>query len=288
MCNREPGTSQRTCTEMACFQAHDAQCIMTSDDEPISACTMEYNPVCGQPAMPICPIGMECVQMMPLPQTYSNQCMLAAAKATLLYEGVCDSDEVIVGGDKDEHGCIWSAGYSRWTWLQQCIRTREQEGVIDFAIIHGITSMKTVKMFRADDIVTRQEAAKMIVTFAENLYNKSYASFPNNCNRRYKDDKKITSWLKSSVYDACALWLMHGRKGSFHPYTGLTRGQALMVLIKIVVGEQSPTHPYYLSYADKAHELWLLSFANFTWFDDNITRWELIEWMKTIYENNQQ
>jgi|GEM_PF-5672926 len=48
---------------------------------------------------------------------------------------------------------------------------------------------------------------------------------------------------------------MHGRKGSFHPYTGLTRGQALMVLIKIVVGEQSPTHPYYLSYADKAHEL---------------------------------
>jgi|GEM_PF-6363660 len=53
--------------------------------------------------------------------------------------------------------------------------------------------MKTVKMFRADDIVTRQEAAKMIVTFAENLYNKSYASFPNNCNRRYKDDKKITS-----------------------------------------------------------------------------------------------
>jgi len=51
--------------------------------------------------------------------------------------------------------------------------------------------MKTVKSFRGNDNVTRQEAAKMIVSFAENLYNKSYASPSKNCNKRYKDDKKI-------------------------------------------------------------------------------------------------
>jgi len=31
---------------------------------------------------------------------------------------------------------------------------------------------------------------------------------------------------------------MNGRNGSFHPYAGLTKGQALMVLIKIAIGEQ--------------------------------------------------
>jgi hypothetical protein len=53
------------------------------------ACTMEYAPVCGQPPMPVCPVGMACIQAMPQPKTYGNTCMMNADKATLLHSGEC-------------------------------------------------------------------------------------------------------------------------------------------------------------------------------------------------------
>ncbi len=48
---------------------------------------------------------------------------------------------------------------------------------------------------------------------------------------------------------------MNGRNGSFHPYAGLTRGQALMVLMKIVDGNQPSGTAYYMPYAYRANEL---------------------------------
>lgn len=58
------------------------------------ACTMEYNPVCGQPPY-TCPVGAFCATVMPAPKTYGNMCMLKADNATLLYTGECDS---VTGG----------------------------------------------------------------------------------------------------------------------------------------------------------------------------------------------
>ena len=48
---------------------------------------------------------------------------------------------------------------------------------------------------------------------------------------------------------------MNGRNGSFHPYAGLTRGQALMILMKIADGEQTAGDPYYMPYIYRANEL---------------------------------
>lgn len=59
------------------------------EDEEALICTMEYAPVCWQPAMPECGEGMACIQMMPAPVTYGNKCMMNAAKATLLNEWEC-------------------------------------------------------------------------------------------------------------------------------------------------------------------------------------------------------
>ncbi len=60
------------------------------------ACTMEYAPVCGQPAWS-CPAGMYCATVMPAPQTYSNRCMMNAAGASFLYEGQCQSGSACTG-----------------------------------------------------------------------------------------------------------------------------------------------------------------------------------------------
>jgi hypothetical protein len=56
------------------------------------ACTLEYAPVCGQPARPLClDTPPYCKMAEPGPQTYSNRCFMNAAGATFLYDGGCST-----------------------------------------------------------------------------------------------------------------------------------------------------------------------------------------------------
>lgn len=64
----------------------------TTPVPPPTACTREYIPVCGQPAMPLCPEGRMCSMMMPAPQTYSNMCTMKSAGATLVHAGACENN----------------------------------------------------------------------------------------------------------------------------------------------------------------------------------------------------
>lgn len=68
--------------------------------------------------------------------------------------------------------------------------------------------MQTVEQFRGNDLITRQEAAKMLVAFAEGAFDKSYASFPEVCNKAYSDESLFDATLKSFIYDACAYGMM--------------------------------------------------------------------------------
>lgn len=54
----------------------------------VTACTLEYNPVCGQPVRS-CPSGAFCALYVPAPKTYGNTCQMNAEGATLLYYGEC-------------------------------------------------------------------------------------------------------------------------------------------------------------------------------------------------------
>jgi hypothetical protein len=69
---------------------------------------MEYAPVCGE-------VEVQCIQAPcePVKQTFGNTCMANAAKAKNIIQGECTTDQPMPGSDKDEYGCIPSAGYSR-------------------------------------------------------------------------------------------------------------------------------------------------------------------------------
>lgn len=54
-----------------------------------SACTLEYNPVCAQPPMPVCQTGMACIQVMPAPKTFNNECEMEKAEAQFISNGIC-------------------------------------------------------------------------------------------------------------------------------------------------------------------------------------------------------
>lgn len=81
-----------------------------------------------------------------------------------------------LGGDRDAHGCIGAAGFAWDSNIGMCVKPRhgnhsfsKLRDAHDFAFQYGITSMNDVVNFRADAYISRQEAAKMIVSFAQTM-----------------------------------------------------------------------------------------------------------------------
>lgn len=205
---------------------------------------------------------------------------------------IATSEEVevgpIVGGDADEHGCIGSAGYS-WSQSQQtCVRVWENTGATalaiayDFAFNVGMTTMETIEAFRADDSITRQEAAKMLVAFVENYAGDVYSGGADHvCVEKYADKETFDSTLTPFIAAACGYRMMQGSASGtvFLPNDTLTQGQALAILMRSLDGWQ--TEPdngqWWMPYVVRAEEIGLITFESTALFNDPISRGDLIE-----------
>lgn len=60
-----------------------------TNDFVIQNCQETSGTVCAQPPMPVCPEGMLCAQVMPIPQTYINDCEMKKAGAQFIQNGDC-------------------------------------------------------------------------------------------------------------------------------------------------------------------------------------------------------
>lgn len=76
------------CTKRYCVQ-HNTPTCMKYEEEPVVECTMEYDPVCGQPYMSECYDWIDCNQGMLDPQTYSNMCIMETEWASYIHDGNC-------------------------------------------------------------------------------------------------------------------------------------------------------------------------------------------------------
>lgn len=276
-------------------------------------CTMEYAPVCGTVQVQCITTPCNGVR-----ETFGNACMAGVAKATNVTMGECEPALVIgggtdshgcltsagyswnasknactrswedtqtgilVGGDSDEHGCKASAGYSWDATLAQCIRVWEKpQTLVTWAHNNALTRYADVSAFGYERSLTRQEAAAIIARAGEKVWGLRYASYPDDCNVAYSDESTFDITLKNDIYSACALDLMRGQSGRFSPTRTLSRAETLAIVMRGVDGGKKDESGamWYENYADRAHELGILSFANFKGFDEAITRGELIEWI---------
>lgn len=53
------------------------------------SCNANSGYLCGQPPMESCPSGQACVQVMPAPKTYSDECVLLGENANFIHIGPC-------------------------------------------------------------------------------------------------------------------------------------------------------------------------------------------------------
>lgn len=61
----------------------------------IANCNANSGKICGQPPMPECAQGNMCMQVMPEPRTYANECEMISARATRLSNGECPQQIII-------------------------------------------------------------------------------------------------------------------------------------------------------------------------------------------------
>lgn len=230
-CNRASWQDSWACTKMACITKKDSACIVTTNDEAVSKaptmCTADYNPVCATKQV-------QCIKAPcdPIKQTYSNACMAAADQAIVISQGECEAD-VIVWNDKDEHGCIGSAGYIWSEDTQQCIRPREEkQNIITWAHSLWITKFETVADFNWDALVTREQAAKMIMTAIDTSGLPEWMIKQPEWSCVWTDADMIDSSLLPMVTRSCMKGLFHWSNGKFMPRAYLTDIDTMTVMTR--------------------------------------------------------
>lgn len=142
------------------------------------------------------------------------------------------------------------------TWLEYS----SDQSVVDFLHSIGMTKFPKLNDFLPNNLITRAEASKFFVKFAEQQ----------GLARKVNDEaacsfSDIEKYQKSDLYQtmlqSCQYGLFNGSEGKFNPDGNLTNGEAIAVLIRMIEGkkldESSELH-WSLAYLKKVKEARLI------------------------------
>lgn len=168
--------------------AKNTYVFVKHEDIP-AICTKEYMPVCGQ-------VQVQCIKAPchPVQETFGNACMAKAVWATDITQGECTTNTgTVIGWDKDEYGCLVSAGYSWNIAKQQCTRSRE-----DIATWHIVWWDKDIHGCKSSAWYTRNVSKKECTRSREDEV-KATCKLGDKDLQMYSKDKSSVKILQSQL-----------------------------------------------------------------------------------------
>lgn len=136
---------------------------------------------------------------------------------------------------------------------------------------NGLTQYSTTNQYNPSGELTRQQAAKFFVVFAQKV---AWKQIPVTTSCVFSDTG-FDSTLKQYVLDACALGVMVGKEGVFRPNDKISKAEFTTVLLRIIIGNKldETTSPWWLTYYMQARNMWLTKEQNANAFDGNLSRY---------------
>ncbi len=174
-----------------------------------------------------------------------------------------------------------STGQNDWSWWLSALQTwwlltwSEFQQALAWMYANGLTKYSDETEFRADDGLTREEAAKII---GQAFITLGYSQDTKNTNCTFTDANQGDPSLSGFVINTCKWGIFKGTTDNkFLPAQKLTRPQAMALLTRIFEGKVSneTRTPRWGDYYIKGQALGLTTLNNQTAFDTEITRREI-------------
>ncbi len=140
---------------------------------------------------------------------------------------------------------------------------------------NGLTKYNNETEYRANDGLTREEAAKII---GQAFVVLGYSQETKNASCTFTDSYQVDPSLSGFVINTCKRGIFKGTTDNkFLPAEKLSRPQAMALLVRIFEGKLSNENriPRWWDYYIKGQALWLTTLNNQTAFDTAITRKEI-------------
>lgn len=245
VCGEDGTTYGNACMAQSVKIAYTGECVEEVVDEPAPiACTREYMPVCAN-------VQVQCIAApcFPVQETFANRCVAEAAWTEVIFE--------------------WDCNIAQW-WVTEPTAS----DIVTWAYDLGITKYSNTTQFMYDAPVTREQAAKMIMTAIDTSSVEQWMIKQQDGSCEWNDADQIDISLINYVDVSCEKWLFRGSNGNFMPQAYLTDTDARTVMYR--VAEYVPVLADHLA-------LVILAATN----DVALTRGELLTALYTIYQQIQ-
>lgn len=150
---------------------------------------------------------------------------------------------------------------------------QEFQSALAWMYANGLTQYATVDAYAPNDGLTRQQAAKFFVVFAQTIIWKSAPT--TNTTACSFTDSGFDATLKPYVMQACEYGIMVWKDGVFRPNDEISRSEFTTALVRMISGKKldETTTPWWLAYYVQARDRWLTKEQNANAYDGDLTRY---------------